>query len=81
MIRRDELRGTWAIRQISLLGTGYNPSLGVDLVEALTMVDVGDVNVIPANIEKSFDLVAKAVSYVYERAGFCRAKYSGCSIW
>ena len=42
--------GPQAIRRISLLGTGYNPSLGVDLVESLNMVDVGDVNVIPANI-------------------------------
>src|SRR5215469_9167580 len=56
--------GPRAIRQISLLGTGYNPSLGVDLVEALTMVDVGFVIMIPANTEKSFDQIAKAVSYV-----------------
>src|SRR5207247_2509198 len=48
----------------------YNPSLGVDLVESLNMVDAGDVNVIPANIEKSFDQIAKAVSYVHERAVF-----------
>src|SRR2546421_5830058 len=62
--------GPQAIRRMSLLGTGYNPSLGVDLVESLNMVDVGDVNVIPANIEKSFDQIAKAVSYVHERAVF-----------
>ena len=62
--------GPEAIRRMSLLGTGYNPSMGVDLVEALTMVDVGDVNVIPANIEKSFDQIARAVSYVHERAVF-----------
>jgi agmatinase len=62
--------GPQAIRQMSLLGTGYNPSLGIDLVESLTMVDVGDVNVIPANLEKSFDQIDKAVSYVHERAVF-----------
>ena len=62
--------GPQAIRRISLLGTGYNPSLGVDLVESLNMIDVGDVNVIPANIEKSFDQIAKAVSYIHERAVF-----------
>lgn len=62
--------GPQAIRRISLLGTGYNPSLGVDLVESLNMVDVGDVNVIPANIEKSFDQIDKAVSYIHERAVF-----------
>ncbi len=52
------------------------------------LVDVGDVNVIPANIEKSFDQIAKALSYVHEREvfpvilsqeGFCRAKSSSCS--
>src|SRR5436189_4150804 len=62
--------GPQAIRRISLLGTGYNPSLGVDLVESLNMVDAGDVNVIPANIEKSFDQIDKAVAYVHERAVF-----------
>jgi agmatinase len=62
--------GPQAIRRISLLGTGYNPSLGIDLVESLNLVDVGDVNVIPANIEKSFDQIDKAVSYIHERAVF-----------
>ena len=62
--------GPQAIRRISLLGNGYNPSLGVDLVESLNMVDAGDVSVIPASIEKSFDQIAKAVSYVHERAVF-----------
>ena len=62
--------GPQAIRRISLLGTGYNPALGVDLVEALNMVDVGDVSVISANIEKSFDQIARAVSYLHERAVF-----------
>jgi agmatinase len=62
--------GPQAIRRISLLGTGYNPTLGVDLVESLNMVDLGDVSVIPANIEKSFDQIAKAVSYIHERGVF-----------
>src|SRR5205085_5120810 len=62
--------GPGAIRRFSLLGTGYNPSMGVDFVESLNMVDVGDVNVIPANIEKSFDQIAKAASYVHERPAF-----------
>lgn len=62
--------GPQAIRQNSLPGTGYNPSTGVDLAESLNIVDVGDVNVIPADIEKSFDQIVKAVSYLYERGGF-----------
>lgn len=48
----------------------YNPGMGVDLIEALEMVDVGDINVIPSNIEKSFDQIAKAVSYIAERETF-----------
>jgi agmatinase len=62
--------GPQGMRRITRLGSGYNPSMGVDLNEALTMVDVGDVSVIPANIEKSFDQIALAVGYVHERAVF-----------
>ena len=62
--------GPEAMRRISNLGSGYNPSLGVDLSESLTMVDVGDVTVIPANIEKSFDQIDRAVRYIHERAVF-----------
>ena len=60
--------GPQALRRMS--GGGYNPSLGVSLRESLNMVDVGDVSVIPANIEKSFDQIALAVGYVHERAVF-----------
>ncbi len=60
--------GPQAMRRMS--GGGYNPSLGVDLPESLTMVDVGDVQVIPANIEKSFDQIALAIGYIHERGVF-----------
>jgi agmatinase len=59
--------GPDAIRRISALGYGYNPERGVDLRESLTMVDVGDIQVIPANIEKSFDQIALAIGYITER--------------
>jgi agmatinase len=62
--------GPEAMRRISSLGSSYNPEIGVDLVETLDMVDVGDVSVIPANIEKSFDQIAKAISYLTERSVF-----------
>src|SRR5579872_3037825 len=62
--------GPQAIRRVSGLQAGFNPALGVDLVESLTLVDVGDVSVIPANIEKSFDQIDKAVAYLHERAVF-----------
>jgi agmatinase len=58
------------MRRISSLGSTYNVSMGVDLFETLNMVDVGDVSVIPANIEKSFDQIDKAVAYVHEREVF-----------
>src|SRR5262245_54121122 len=57
--------GPQAMRQISGLATGYNFELGIDLLESLDIVDVGDVSVIPANIEKSFDQIDKAVNYVH----------------
>jgi agmatinase len=62
--------GPEAMRRISSLGSSYNPEMGVDLLESVEMVDVGDVSVIPANIEKSFDQVAKAIGYLTERAVF-----------
>ncbi len=62
--------GPQGIRQMSALSSGYNVEMGVDLYESLDMVDVGDVNVIPANIEKSFDQIDKAVAYLHEHAIF-----------
>jgi agmatinase len=62
--------GPQGMRAISGLGTGYNFELGVDLLESLEIVDVGDVSVIPANIEKSFDQIDKAVAYIHERGVF-----------
>src|SRR5688572_2214246 len=62
--------GPQALRRMSALPSGYNFELGVDLHESLEMVDVGDVLVIPANIEKSFDQIDKAVAYTHERGVF-----------
>jgi agmatinase len=62
--------GPEAMRRISSLGGGANLVLGVDLVESLEMVDVGDVSVIPANIEKSFDQIDKAIGFIIERGVF-----------
>src|SRR5215472_3468825 len=62
--------GPEAVRRVSALGYGYNPERGIDLREALNMVDAGDVQVIPANIEKSFDQIALAISYITERNVF-----------
>jgi agmatinase len=62
--------GPDAIRRISALGYGYNPERGIDLRESLNMADVGDIQVIPANIEKSFDQIALAIGYITERSVF-----------
>jgi agmatinase len=56
-------------RATNLFGT-YSYELGVDLREQLNIVDVGDVFTIPANIEKSFDQIARAMSHVVERGAF-----------
>jgi agmatinase len=62
--------GPQAIRKMSSLSSGYNFEMGIDLHESLNIVDCGDVSVIPANIEKSFDQIDKAVAYAHERAVF-----------
>jgi agmatinase len=62
--------GPQAMRAISGLGSGYNFETGVDLWESVDMVDVGDITVIPANIEKTFDQIDKAIAYIHERAVF-----------
>ena len=62
--------GPEALRRVSALGYGYNPERGIDLRESLNMVDVGDIQVIPANIEKSFDQIALAIGYITERNVF-----------
>ena len=58
--------GPQAMRRISGLYGTYSFELGVDLRESLDIVDIGDVFVIPANLEKSFDQMTKAVSHVVE---------------
>jgi agmatinase len=62
--------GPQAMRSVTGATSGYNFEMGIDLVESLEMVDVGDVSVIPANIEKSFDQIDKAVAHIHERAVF-----------
>jgi len=56
-------------RATNLFGT-YNFEMGVDLREQLNMVDIGDVCAIPANIEKSFDQISKAMSHVVSNGVF-----------
>ena len=57
--------GPQGIRRISALYGTYSFELGVDLRESITVADLGDIFTIPANIEKSFDQISKAVAHVY----------------
>lgn len=57
--------GPQGIRKISALYTPYNYELGVDLREQMTLCDAGDVFTIPANLEKTFDQISRAVGHVF----------------
>ncbi len=62
--------GPQGIRKISALYGPYSFELGVDLRESITICDLGDIFTIPANIEKTFDQISKAVSHVYASGAF-----------
>ena len=62
--------GPQGMRRVSALYTTYFYELGVDLLESIKMCDLGDVFVIPANLEKSFDQVSRAVSHVFQSGCF-----------
>ncbi len=62
--------GPQGIRRISALYGPYSFELGVDLRESLTICDLGDIFTIPANIEKTFDQISKAVAHVYQAGAF-----------
>jgi len=57
--------GPQGMRRISALYTPYNYELGVDLREQMSLCDAGDVFTIPANIEKTFDQISRAVAHVF----------------
>ena len=59
--------GPQAVRRISALYDSYNADMAVDLYEELNLCDAGDVFVIPSNLEKSFDQIDRAVSFVHEQ--------------
>jgi agmatinase len=56
--------GPQGMRRISALLTPYYYELGIDLREQLDIVDVGDIFVIPGNLEKSFDQITKGIEYI-----------------
>ena len=62
--------GPQAVRRISALYDSYNADMGVDLAEELNICDAGDIFVIPSNLEKSFDQIDRAVSFIHELGVF-----------
>jgi agmatinase len=62
--------GPQAIRRISALYDSYSVDMAVDLEEELDLVDLGDVFVIPSNIEKTFDQIDRAVTFVVGEGAF-----------
>ncbi|MGW1991861.1 agmatinase [Embleya sp. NPDC001921] len=62
--------GPQAVRRISALYDSYSPDLGMDLLEEITIGDAGDIFVIPANIEKTFDQVDLGVSHILDAGAF-----------
>ena len=57
--------GPQAVRRISALYDAYSLDFAVDLKEELDIVDVGDIFVIPSNIEKTFDQIHQGVSWIF----------------
>src|SRR5205085_11536813 len=54
--------GPEAIRSASALLRPYNPALGVNVVEALSIVDYGDVPVSPGDVERTYGQVEQALA-------------------
>jgi agmatinase len=57
--------GPQGMRRISALYTPCNYVLGIDLREQMTLCDAGDVFVMPANIEKTFDQISHAMAHIF----------------
>jgi agmatinase len=62
--------GPEAIRSASALLRPYNPALGVDVVEALSIVDYGDVPVSPGDTERTYGQVEEALATLVDAGVF-----------
>lgn len=60
--------GPEAIRSASVLLRDYHPALDVEVFSTLSVVDWGDVPIVPTNTERSLELIAEALGEVL-RAG------------
>jgi len=68
--------GPEAIRSASALIRPYNPALGVDVVEALSIVDYGDVPVSPGDTERTYRQIEEALAPLVD-AGVCTIALGG----
>ena len=62
--------GPQAVRKISALYDSYSPDFGMDLLEEITVGDIGDIFVIPSNIEKTFDQIDLGISHILDAGCF-----------
>jgi agmatinase len=62
--------GPEAIRSASALLRPYNPALGVNVVETLSIVDYGDVPVSPGDTERTYGQVEEALARLVEAGVF-----------
>jgi agmatinase len=62
--------GPEAIRSASALLRPYNPALGVDVVEALSIVDYGDLPVSPGDTERTYGQVEEGLAPLVEAGVF-----------
>jgi agmatinase len=65
--------GPEAIRSASALIRPYNPALGVDVVESLSLVDFGDVPVSPGDTERTYAQVEEALAPIVDAGIFAVA--------
>ena len=62
--------GPEAIRSASALLRPYNPALGVDVVEALSIVDYGDVPVSPGDTERTYGQIEEGLASLVDAGVF-----------
>jgi agmatinase len=65
--------GPEAIRSASSLLRPYNPALGVNVVDALSIVDYGDVPVSPGDTERTYAQIEEALAPIVEAGAFAAA--------
>src|SRR4051812_46457223 len=65
--------GPEAIRSASALLRPYNPALDVNVVEALSIVDYGDLPVSPGDVERTYAQVEAALAPIVDAGAFAVA--------